>query len=75
MSIVNADLHGRYERATGQQRPVEFAERPRHVMQKAVEAVERGDTPFVPKPMPREEEQQSSLMDWDRHDDRYPNSY
>lgn len=72
---MNTDLHKRWHDKTGEDMPTEFSELPRHMMLKAVEAVERGDTPFVPKPAPREEQQQESMMDWDRHDERYPNSY
>jgi len=65
----------RWLKATGKYMPVEFAELPLHLKTKAVEAVERGDTPFVPKPMRREEQQQDSLAQWDHQDDKINNAY
>ena len=65
---MNNDLHKRWHDVTGEDMPVEFAELPRHLMLKAVEAKERGDTPFIPKPVRREEQQEvSSMVQWDRH--------
>jgi hypothetical protein len=65
----------RWLKATGEYMPVEFSDLPMHLRLKAVEAVERGDTPFVPKPVRRDDKTESSLMDWDRHDERYQNAY
>ena len=64
---MNNGLHKRWHDVTGEDMPVEFAELPRHLMLKAVEAKERGDTPFIPKPVKREEREVSSMVQWDRH--------
>lgn len=56
-------LEQRWLKATGEYMPVEFAELPLHLKTRAVEAVERGDTPCVPKPVQRREEADESLMD------------
>jgi len=72
---MNADLHKRWHDVTGEDMPVEFAELPRHLMLKAVEAKERGDTPFIPKPVKREEREVSSMAQWDHQDDKCNNAY
>jgi len=60
-------LEQRWLKAKGEDMPVEFAELPLHLKTRAVEAVERGDTPFIPKPLRREESVESSMMAWDKH--------
>jgi len=57
----------RWLKATGDYMPVEFAELPLHLKTRAVEAVERGDTPFIPKPVRLEEQEVSSMVQWDKH--------
>ena len=74
-------LRDRWQAKTGEQMPYEIARMPLDKIRTAVEMTERGDTVVVPKQsmtlnhdIDRFNED-SSLMDWDRQDEKNSNAY
>ena len=68
-------LKARWLAKTGEDMPDEIASLPLERIRKAVTWCEAGITVGVPKALTPAEVDESSLMDWDRQDDKNGNAY